>query len=70
MIPHVPGLRRRYDKQVQANWDSEKMQRFAYGYLQELCGPSDPLLEEFQRELVALGLDEHTAQKLGAKPED
>lgn len=59
-----------FNKQMRADWDSEKMQRFAYHYLQELCGRSDPHLEQFRHELIALGIDEPAAQKLSEKPED
>ncbi len=60
----------RYNKQAQADKSDGTMQRFAYTYLQELCGRSDPHLKQYQRELAACGLDRRTARKLTDKPRD
>ncbi len=62
--------RTEYNKQERASRDDETMRRFAWSYLQELCGRSDPHLKQFQRELLALGVDERTAREFGKKPRE
>ncbi len=62
--------RTEYNKQVRADEDDQTLRRFAWSYLQELCGRSDPRLKRFQRELIALGVDERTAREFSKRPRD
>ena len=77
-----PDLRRQYREAIAANnakitaWykqsradrDDGTLRRFAYSYLQELCGRSDPRLKQYRQVLIACGLDARTAREFSKKP--
>ena len=59
-----------HDKQSQADDADDTLRRFAWDYLQEVCGRTDPQLAGFKQELISHGADEKTADALAKKPRE